>query len=743
MTTSIQALTVRLPDGKTLDLPAKATALDAAKQIGAGLAAAALGARVNGDLVDVGRPLLHLYYAHLRAQGLDPTADHGAPTVDLALVTAPRLDKKGRPKYRDDQHKADALYLLRHSTAHVMAEAIERLYPGTQLAYGPPLDTGFYYDLALDTPISSDRFGDIEAEMQKIVEQDRPFTRYELSPDAGLRKLGHEGNKYKSDNANRALQGGATGLTWYVTGHVDTQNIENVTQESGLWEDLCQGPHVDRTARIGAFKVTSVASSYWHGDATSDRFQRVYGTAFFSPQELEDHLELLEQAKARDHRELNKKHHFFAFDEKVGAGLLLWKPKGAMIRQVLQDFISEHLTRQGYRQVFTPHIGKLGLYQTSGHFPYYADSQFPPLLERETVHKLADGCATCAELAQQLTFSDMADGQMPEAVSAAGGGGYLLKPMNCPHHIRIYASEKRSYRDLPVRLAEFGTVYRWEQSGELGGITRTRGFTQDDAHLFVTPDQVDAELMGCIELVKIVFDTLGMTDFRVRVGLRDPDASKFVGNPNDWDAAENACRKAAQSLGVLFSEEPGEAAFYGPKIDFVVKDVIGREWQLGTVQVDYQLPQRFELEYTGADNTAHRPIMIHRAPFGSMERFVGVLIEHFNAAFPLWLSPEQCRVLPVSDKFADYAGQVHEAMKAAGLRAEIDANNDRLGQKIALAAEAKVPYSLVVGGKDRDAGTVTLRCRTRGDLGALPLDTAVQALAFEAASRSATPTVNV
>ncbi|MEM9296118.1 MAG: threonine--tRNA ligase, partial [Planctomycetota bacterium] len=672
------AINVRLPDGKTLDLPRDATALDAAQQIGAGLAAAAIGARVNDQLVDVGRPLAHVLAEQNRGK---PEAEH-LTEINLGLVTAPRIDKKGRAKYRDDQHKADALYLLRHSTAHVMAEAIERLYPGTLLAYGPPLDTGFYYDMALDTPISSDRFGDIEAEMKRIVEEDRPLTRYELAPDAGLRKLGAENNKYKTDNANRALEGGASALTWYVTGDTNPNAPENPSH----WEDLCQGPHVDRTSRIGAFKVMSVASSYWHGDANSDRFQRVYGTAFFSPQELEEHLALLEEAQARDHRKVGAKLGLFTIDEKAGQGLVLWKPKGAILRDELQKFIIKHLERQGYQQVFTPHIGKLDLYRTSGHFPYYAESQFPPILERETVQKLAEDCTTCAELAETVTFTNAADGNLPDAISGGGGGGYLLKPMNCPHHIRIYASDKHSYRDLPVRLFEFGAVYRWEQSGELGGMTRVRGFTQDDAHLFVTPDQLDDEVMGCIELVKIVFNTLGMTDYRVRVGLRDPDAKKFVGNPDDWDAAENACRKAAQSLGVPFVEEPGEAAFYGPKIDFVVKDVIGREWQLGTVQIDYQLPQRFELEYVGADNQAHRPIMIHRAPFGSLERFVGLLIEHFNGAFPLWLSPEQCRVLPVSDKFADYADKVHRAFKDAGLRVKLDDGNERLGQKIAVAA---------------------------------------------------------
>ncbi len=402
---------------------------------------------------------------------------------------------------------------------------------------------------------------------------------------------------------------------------------------------------------------------------------------------------------------IGRKLDLFTIDEQVGGGLVLWKPDGAVIRQELQTFIGEHLTRQGYSQVFTPHIGKLGLYRTSGHFPYYSDSQFPPLIDRETIAALADEGCSCADLSARL-----AEGEVD---------GYLLKPMNCPHHIRIYADGKHSHRDLPIRLAEFGTVYRWEQSGELGGMTRVRGFTQDDAHLFVTLDQLGSEVRGCIDLVKAVFTTLGMTDYRVRVGLRDSDSSKFVGDPADWDLAEKACREAAESLGVPFSEEPGEAAFYGPKIDFVVRDVIGREWQLGTVQVDYQLPQRFELTYTGSDNAEHVPVMIHRAPFGSMERFVGCLIEHFGGRFPLWLAPHQVRVLPISDKFNDYGHDVAEELKAAGLRASVDTRGGRVGAKIAVAQEQEVPYMLVVGGKDRDAGTVSVRTLT-DDLGAMP-----------------------
>lgn len=712
---------IQLPDGSERDLPEGSSAYDLAAAIGEGLAKAALGARVNGELYDVKRPL--------------------PGDCEVAIVTAPRLNKKGIPSYRDDQHKHDALYLLRHSAAHVMAEAIEKLWPDTQLAYGPPLDNGFYYDLKLDTPISSDDFSRIEDEMRKIVEEDRPFTRYELERKLGFDKLEREGNKYKKDNAKKAVDNGASHLSWYLTGELP--ELPDNLKEAGYpfdvfmcqrrasdffeWEDLCQGPHVDRTSRIAAVKVMSVASSNWHGDVNSDRFQRVYGTAFFSQQELDAHLENLEEAKRRDHRVVGQRLGLFGIDEKVGQGLILWKPKGAVVRDELQKFISRYLEQQGYHQVFTPHIGKLDLYRTSGHFPYYADSQFPPLVDSDLMKKLADEGCSCSDLAARMKDGDIE--------------GYMLKPMNCPHHIRIYASDKHSYRDLPVRLAEFGTVYRWEQSGELGGMTRVRSFTQDDAHLFVTPEQLGDEVMGCIELVKIIFKTLGMTDYRVRVGLRDPDSTKFVGEASDWDAAEAACVAAAESMGVPFSQEPGEAAFYGPKIDFVVKDVIGREWQLGTVQVDYQLPQRFELEYIGSDNKAHRPIMIHRAPFGSMERFIAVLIEHFNGSFPLWLSPEQVRVLPVSDKFMGYAREVEARLKQERLRVTLDEGNDRLGGKIKSAEEARLPYMLVVGGKDAEARTVSVRHRELGDLGAVPLEQFVENLVRERDTQSLEPVV--
>jgi len=705
---------ITLPDGsiKEFDQP-RVTAADVAASIGAGLAKAAIGAKVDGEMYDLNRPL--------------------PGDCQMAIITKPREDKKGKSKWPNGTPDADALYLLRHSCAHVMAEAICRIWEDTQLAYGPPLDNGFYYDISLDTPISSDDFAKIEAEMKKIVEDDRPFTRYDLTKEQGLTKLEVENNRYKLDNAQRALAAGSKKLSWYVTGHLESTEYPSIgllgtetepnkyrkslSEEEGVWEDLCQGPHIPSTGVIGAYKIMSVARSHYRGDVTDDPFQRIYGTAFFTQADLDEHMENLEQARQRDHRVIGPRLGLYTIDEQVGQGLILWKPNGAVVRQELQNFIAEHLTRQGYKQVFTPHVGKLGLYKTSGHYPYYQESQYPPLINQDQVKLLAEEGCTCAELSSRMEEGDI--------------DGYMLKPMNCPHHIRIFASDKHSYRDLPIRLAEFGTVYRWEQSGELGGMTRVRGFTQDDAHLFCTEDQVADELQGCLELVKIVFKTLGMDSYRVRVGLRDPDGDKYVGEPAQWDKAEAACIKAAQGLGVEFSSEPGEAAFYGPKIDFVVKDVIGREWQLGTVQVDYQLPNRFDLSYTGADNKEHRPVMIHRAPFGSMERFIGVLIEHFNGAFPLWLSPQQMRVLPISDKFTDYAQQVADKLKAAGFRVEVDANNERLNAKIKLAQEAKVTYMLVVGGKDQDAGTVSVRHRSEGDKGAVAVDAFIEAAVKE------------
>jgi threonyl-tRNA synthetase len=466
----------------------------------------------------------------------------------------------------------------------------------------------------------------------------------------------------------------------------------------------------------------SIASSYYKGDKERQSLQRLYGTCFKNSTELQEHLTRLEEAKKRDHRRLGKELGLFHIDEAVGQGLVLWKPKGALIRRSLQDFITQELDKQGYSQVFTPHIGKLDLYRTSGHFPYYQESQYPAIAERDVLEKLADEDATCGELLNGLERGDYE--------------GYLLKPMNCPHHIKIYASDHHSYRDLPVRLAEFGTVYRWEQSGELGGMTRVRGFTQDDAHLFCTPDQVAAEVTGCLDLVKKVLGTLGMANYRVRLSLRDPESDKYVGSAENWDKAEAALRQAVQTLGVEYTEELGEAAFYGPKIDFVVKDVIGRDWQLGTVQVDYNLPVRFGLTYVGADNQPHVPVMIHRAPFGSLERFTGLLIEHFEGKFPAWLAPEQVRVIPISEKTLVEAEAAAAKLADAGVRVAVDRTNEKVGAKIRLARLDRVPYMIVLGAKEVEDGTVSVRHRDNEDLATLTLEEFTAKITTEIKERS-------
>ena len=609
------------------------------------------------------------------------------------------------------------LETIRHSCAHVLANAILRIWPEAQFAAGPPVENGFYYDVDLGHRISPEDFEKIEKEMAAIIAEAQPFQREVITRDEAL-AMGQRGelaglsprpepSKFKLDIITRIPAG------------------EEITlYRNGAFTDLCAGPHVPTTSGIGAFRLTHVASAFYQGDEKNPQLQRIYGTAFTSAEELEKHFALLEEAKKRDHRKVGKELGLFHIDDAVGQGLILWTPKGAIMRQEMQNFISGELAKQGYSQVFTPHIGRLDLFRTSGHFPYYAESQFPPLIERDTMEKLADEGCSCADLGNR--------------VSAGEIDGYLLKPMNCPMHVKIFASQPRSYRDLPVRLAEFGTVYRWEQSGELSGMTRVRGFTQDDAHLFVTEEQMAGELKGCLDLVKTVLGTFRMTDYRVRISLRDPSSDKYVGDPANWDRAEQACRDAAATLGVPFTEEEGEAAFYGPKIDFVVKDVLGREWQLGTVQVDFNLPVRFGLSYTGADGKAHVPVMIHRAPFGSLERFTGVLIEHFAGDFPVWIAPEQARVLPVSEKVADYARSVVAEMTAKGIRATADLSPEKLGAKIRLAQVEKVPYMIVIGPKEKAAGQLSIRSRQRGDEGAVSKDDFIQRIESEIRDRTLT-----
>src|SRR3954470_7291027 len=622
---------------------------------------------------------------------------------------------------------------LRHSASHIMATAILRIFPDAKLDIGPPTDTGFYYDIDLDHKLTVDDLAKIEAEMKKVADENQPFLRKEVSREEAVEIIKSRGQeRYKLGRLADIPEGEK--ISFY---------------QNGEFMDLCAGTHIRYTSKLKAFKLLSIAGAYHRGDETNQQLQRIYGTAFPTKEELATYLVQLEQAKLRDHRKLGRELKLFHIDEDVGQGLVLWTPNGSVIRQELQTFISEELRKQGYSQVFTPHIGKLELYKTSGHFPYYKESQFTPVIENESLAKVLSENCPCGEVFARL---EAVSAHLRDEVNKRSGrevigpdrvmpddkllDGFMLKPMNCPHHIKIFASQPHSYRDLPVRLAEFGTVYRWEQSGELNGMTRVRGFTQDDAHLFCTEEQVGAEVLGCLSLVKTVLSTLGMADYRVRVGLRDPDSNKYTGDAANWDKAEHACREAAKTLGVPFTEEPGEAAFYGPKIDFVIKDVIGREWQLGTVQVDYNLPIRFDLSYIGPDNQAHRPVMIHRAPFGSMERFCGVLIEHFAGDFPTWLAPEQVRLVPISDKVIDYARLMLTKLKADGARVPLDEHSDKLGAKIRRAELDKVPYTLVIGQKEAEANSVSVRSRAKGDEGVMTADAYVAKLKQEVATRA-------
>jgi threonyl-tRNA synthetase len=642
-------LSVVLPDGSRKQFDRPVSSYDVAAEIGPGLAKAAMLAEVDGRQIDLRTPLPEV------------------GEVKLRLLT---------------KKDAESLAVMRHSAAHVMAQAVMRLFEGVQLAFGPTTATGFYYDFQLAHPLSEEDFPRIEAEMQRLIKADERFERLDVPREEALRMCRELGQEFKVEHIETGLAGEQQ-LSFY---------------RQGEFIDLCRGRHIPSTGHIGsAFKLLSVAGAYWKGDASRPQLQRLYATAFFDKNDLDAHLEQLAEAKRRDHRVLGKQLELFTISQTVGSGLILWLPKGAVIRQTLEDYLKGELRKRGYEAVYTPNVGRVELYQISGHFPYYSDSQFPPI--------------------------EFADGER-----------YLLKPMNCPHHIMIYKSKPRSYRDLPVRLAEFGTVYRFEQSGELSGMTRVRGFTQDDAHIFCTDQQVADEFRGCLEMTLAVLASLGMNDYRVRLGFRDPKSDKYVGSSGNWDRAETALQAVCESMNLPdMSGEPGEAAFYGPKADFVVTDCIGREWQLGTVQLDYNLPskERFGLEYIGADNHPHEPVMIHRAPLGSLERFVGVLIEHFAGAFPLWLAPEQVRVVTVSEKSEAYGREVQAKLSAVGLRANGDYRGLKLNAKIREAQVELIPYMFVVGEKDRDMGSVSVRDRLEGDLGQTPLDAAIAKLHAE------------
>jgi threonyl-tRNA synthetase len=628
-------INITLPDGSIKQVESGTSAMDIAMGISEGLARNVLSASVNGEVWDANRAI----------------------TTDSTLTLHTWNDKQGKMSFW-------------HSSAHIMAEALEALYPGVKLGIGPAIDNGFYYDIDLgDRVLSSDELPKIEQKMKELASQKMSFDRKEVSKEEAIVYFTEKGDEYKLELLD-GLDDGT--ITFYTQGN---------------FTDLCRGPHIPSTGKIKAIKLLTIAGAYWRGDENRKQLTRIYGVSFPKQKELTAHLELLEEAKKRDHRKLGKEMELFTFSQKVGQGLPLWLPKGAQLREKLENFLKKAQTKAGYLPVITPHIGHKDLYVCSGHYEKYGEDSFQPI-------------------------------KTPNE-----GEEFFLKPMNCPHHCEIYKAKQYSYRDLPVRFAEFGTVYRYEQSGELHGLTRVRGFTQDDAHLFVRPDQVKQEFMSVIDLVLYVFKALGFEDFKAQISLRDPENKiKYIGSDENWEKAESSIIEAAAEKGLETVIEYGEAAFYGPKLDFMVKDALGREWQLGTIQVDYNLPERFELEYTGADNQKHRPVMIHRAPFGSMERFVAVLIEHCGGNFPLWLAPDQYIILPISEKYHDYAEKVSQVLKNYDICGPIDYRAETTGRKIRDAEVSKVPYIIIVGEREENDGTVSVRKHGGEDLGSISVD---------------------
>ncbi len=626
---------ITLPDGSIREYEKGTTSMQVAQSISEGLARNVLAAKVSNVVVDANKPINE-----------DST---------LSLLT---------------WNDAEGKNTLWHSSAHLLAEALEALYPGVKFWVGPPLENGFYYDVDMDgQPLTPADFEKIEAKMLELARRNSEFIRKEISKADAIKYFTEKGDQYKLDLLERLEDG----------------NISLYTQ--GNFTDLCRGPHIPNTGFIKAVKVLNVAGAYWKGDEKNRMLTRIYGIAFPKDKELKDYLVLLEEAKKRDHRKLGKELELFTFSEKVGLGLPLWLPKGAMLRERLINFMQKAQTKAGYVPVVTPHIANKDLYVCSGHYEKYGADSFQPI---KTPHE---------------------------------GEEFFLKPMNCPHHCEIYKSSPKSYKDLPVRYAEFGTVYRYEQKGELHGLTRVRGFTQDDAHLFVRPDQVKEEFLKVIDLVLHVFNALDFKEYTAQISLRDPEnKAKYIGTDENWALAEQAIIESAAEKGLKTVTELGEAAFYGPKLDFMVKDALGRKWQLGTIQVDYNLPERFELEYTGSDNLKHRPVMIHRAPFGSLERFIAVLIEHCAGKFPLWLTPDQVAVLPISEKYNDYAKKVLELLNNSDIRGLVDERNEKIGKKIRDNELNKIPFMLIVGEKEAEEGMVAVREQGKGDIGTMPVE---------------------
>ena len=594
--------------------------------------------------------------------------------------------------------KKEQLEAMRHSLSHVMAQAVLKLYPNAKLAIGPSIDNGFYYDFDLEEDsFSKADLKKIEKEMRKMVKVDSKFEQFNLSVEEAKKNL--KDNPYKLEMITELESEGEKEISFY-------KNLDKDGNE--VFVDMCRGPHVKSTKEVGAFKLHKVAGAYWKGDEKNKMLQRIYGLAFETREEIDEYLKLLEEAEKRDHRVIGK--DLFLLDPKVGVGLPMWKPKGAQLWRTIEDFWYDAHLKNGYELVRSPHIGSRALWETSGHWNFYNDSMFPVLEVSKTLQEYQEGKAV--------------DRPKEE---------YLLKPMNCPFAMQVYNSEKWSYRDLPLRWAECGTVYRYEKSGELSGLTRVRGFTQDDAHIICTEEQVEEELVRVANFVKFIFDSFGFKDYKIYLSVSDPkNVDKYVGSPKDWKMGEKVLEKVAKGLGIEYEVEEGEAAFYGPKLDYKVKDVLGREWQCSTIQFDFNLPERFDMTYTNSKGEEDRPFMIHRALFGSFERFMGLLIEHYAGAFPLWLSPEQVRVLPVSEKFDKYAKQVAEELQTKGLRVKVDSDGDSLPKRIRNGEKAKVPYLLVVGEKEAKDKTVAVRKRSEGDLGAKPLDEVVGQLVKEA-----------
>ncbi|MFM7786946.1 MAG: threonine--tRNA ligase, partial [Microcystis panniformis] len=576
--------------------------------------------------------------------------------------------------------ESDHLKRIRHTTSHVMAMAVQKLFPKAQVTIGPWTETGFYYDFDVPEPFTDKDLKDIKKEMVKIINKKLPVICEEVSREEAEKRIKAINEPYKLE----ILAGIQEPITLYHLGDA--------------WWDLCAGPHLDNTSELDpkAIELETVAGAYWRGDENKAQLQRIYGTAWENPQQLAEYKRRKEEALKRDHRKLGKELGLFIFSDSVGPGLPLWTPKGTLIRSLLEDFLKKEQLKRGYLPVVTPHIARVDLFKISGHWQKYKEDMFPMMADDEE--------------------------------SASKEIGFVLKPMNCPFHIQIYKSDLRSYRELPMRLAEFGTVYRYEQSGELGGLTRVRGFTVDDSHLFVTPEQLDKEFLSVVDLILTVFKSLQLKNFKARLSFRDPESDKYIGSDEAWEKAQSAIRKAVQTLGMDYFEAPGEAAFYGPKLDFIFQDALEREWQLGTVQVDYNLPERFELEYVAEDGNRKRPVMIHRAPFGSLERLIGILIEEYAGDFPLWLAPVQIRLLPVSDTQLDYAKEVTAKMQLLGIRAETDTSGERLGKMIRNAETAKIPVMAVVGAKEMETNSLSIRTRATGDLGVISVEEVVAKL---------------